>query len=173
MSYFPNKKDGTTGVDIVIDYAHHEVHDGSSFYYHDVISLGNGAAQNYLITTPNTTKWGHFGLEIDFNDGAGTIELFEDSDRTGTTAQTVFNRHRNSATTATITVHKGKSGGTTDGTRIIWKRHGAGKTTGGGSETAEECVLKQNSKYLLTVTNATTSTNNISVILRWYEHTNA
>lgn len=155
-----------------IDYAHHEVHSGSSFYYHDVIALASGASQDYVITVPNTGKWPHFGVEVYFNDAAGIKELYESTDKNGTTAQTVFNRNRNVTTAATTTVHKGQSGGTTDGTRILWKRIGSGKNTGGESGTSEERILKQNTKYLLRVTNASTSTNNATVILRWYEHTN-
>jgi len=57
--------DATTHTLQTIDYSHHEVHAGSSFYYHDVIALGNGASQDYLITVPDTTKLPHFGIEID------------------------------------------------------------------------------------------------------------
>lgn len=169
----PLRLDKATNSLQVVDYAHHEVHAGSSFYYHDVISIANAATQDYLITTPNTTVWAHFGVEVDFNDGAGTLELYEAADRTGTTAQTVFNRNRNSANTATTTVHKGQSGGTTDGTRIMWKRHGSGKEVGGQSGTSEERILKQNTKYILRITNVAGAgvTNNITVIMRWYEHT--
>lgn len=155
-----------------IDYAHHEVHAGSSFYYHDVIALGNGATQYYLITTPNTTAWAHFGCEIIYGDAAGITEIFEAGDRVGTTAQTVFNRDRNSLTAATVTVHKDISAGTGDGTKIFYKRVGTGKTDGGAIGTAEERILKQNTKYLLKLTNTSTGTNNTTVILRWYEHTN-
>lgn len=156
----------------IIDYAHHEVHSGSSYYFHDVLALGNGASQDYVITTPNTTKWAHFGIEINFNDAAGITQLYEATDKVGTALQTVFNRDRNSANTAGVTVHKGQSGGTTDGTLILWKRAGIGKTTGGTLGTAEERILKQNTKYILRVTNTATTTNNTNIIFRWYEHTN-
>lgn len=155
-----------------VDYAHHEAHAGSSFYYHDVISMTASATQDYLLTVPDSTKWPHFGFEVDFNDGAGTTEIYEAGDRGGTSAQTTFNRNRNSTASATFTVHKGQSGGTTDGTRIFWKRGGAGKTSGGTSGTAEERIMKQNTKYILRLTNVSGATNNVSVVLRWYEHTN-
>lgn len=171
-TYQPLRIDSATNSLQTVDYAHHEVHAGSSFYYHDVIALNSGAVQNYLIITPNTTKWAHFGYEIDGNDGAFTTEIFEGSDRTGTTQQTVLNRNRNSATAATVTVFKGYTSGTTDGTRIIWKRLGTGKTSGGSSGSAEERVLKQNTQYTLRVTNNAGATNNVTVVLRWYEHTN-
>ncbi len=171
-TYQVPRLDAATHTLQTIDYAHHEEHAGSSFYYHDVLALGNGAVQYYLITTPNTTKWAHFGCEIIYNDAAGITEIFEGGDRVGTTAQTVFNRDRNSLTAATVTVHKDISAGTGDGTKIFYKRVGTGKTDGGVSGTAEERVLKQNTKYLLKLTNTSTGTNNTTVVLRWYEHTN-
>ena len=164
--------DASTHTLQTIDCAHHEVHSGSSFYYHDVVALGNAGIQDYLITVPDTTKWPHFGIEIDFNEAAGVVEIYEATDKVGTTPQTVFNRDRNSATIATTTVHKGQSGGTTDGTRIFWKKVGAGKTSGGVAGTAEERILKRNTKYILRLTNTSTSTNNTTVVIRWYEHTN-
>jgi hypothetical protein len=171
-TYQTPRLDATTHAIEIIDYAHHEVHAGSSFYYHDVIALGNGAIQYYLITTPNTTSWAHFGCEVDYCDAAGITEIFEAGDRVGTTAQTVFNRDRNSLTAATVTVHKDISAGTTDGTKIFYKRIGAGKASGGNVGTAEERILKQNTKYLVKLTNTSTSTNNTTVVFRWYEHTN-
>lgn len=155
-----------------IDYAHHEVHAGSSFYYHDVIKLGNAGVQDYIITVPDTTKWPHFGLEIDYNDSSGITQIFEATNKIGTTLQTSFNRDRNSATTATTTIHKGQSGGSTDGTRIFWKRVGAGKQSGGISGTAEERILKRNTKYIIRLTNTATTDNNVTVVFRWYEHQN-
>jgi hypothetical protein len=163
--------DAATHVIKTIDYAHSEVHGGSSFYYHDVIALGNGASQDYLLTVPNTAKWPHFGLSIDGNDAGVTVEIYEATDRTGTTLQTVFNRNRNSTVAATTTVHKGQSGGTTDGTRIYWKRAGT-RNISSSAGTAEERILKRNTKYIVRVTNLSTSTNNVSTVLRWYEHTN-
>lgn len=173
-SYQPLRLDKATNSIQTIDYSHHEAHAGSAYYYHDVIALANGAAQDYLLTTANTTTWPHIGFEVDLNDGAGTMELYEAADRAGTTLQTTFNRDRNSTNTAGMTIHKGQSGGTTDGSRILWKRDGTGKTAGGTSGTAEERILKQNTKYILRITNVAGAgvTNNITVIVRWYEHAN-
>ena len=156
----------------MIDYAHHEVHDGSAFYYHDVVQVSNGGTLEYLITTPNTTKWGHFGLEINYTEGSATTEIYEGGDRNGTTLQTVFNRDRNSSNVAGVTVHKAQTGGTTDGTRIFWKRGGAGKASGGEAGTSQERILKQNTKYLVRITNNAGATNWTTVVFRWYEHTN-
>jgi len=172
ITYQTPRIDESTHTLQTIDYAHHEVHAGSSFYYHDVITLGNLGTQDYVITVPDTTKWPHFGLEIDYNDSAGITQIFEGTDKTGTTLQTVFNRNRNSLTAATTTIHKGQSGGTTDGTIIFWKRVGAGKTSGGIAGTAEERILKRNTKYIIRLSNTATTNNNVTVVFRWYEYIN-
>jgi len=158
---------------IYIDIDHHEIHDGHMFTFCEVIALANGASQDYIITTPNTTAWCHFGYNVDFNDGAGIFEMYADSDRVGTTLQNVYNRNRNSANTPTTTVHKGQSGGTTDGVLICKRRSGSGKTLSGSASSGSERVLKQNRKYLIRFTNATTSTNNASIEFTWYEHVTA
>jgi hypothetical protein len=155
-----------------IDYVHHEIHAGSAFFYTDSVELGSAAAQDYLITTPDTTKWGHFTFSGTGN-AITQVQLYEGSDRTGTSAQTVRNANRNSVTTATITVHKGTSGGTTDGTLIWQRKSGASsaQSRSGVEATHEgEIILKQNTKYLLRITSGT-ATNLTNLALSWYEHT--
>jgi hypothetical protein len=164
------KKDDISGALVTIDFAHHEAHEGHSFYYNDVIALGNGATQDYILQVPDVQAWPHFGFSVNFNDGAGIIELYESTDRIGTTPQTVINRERNGGDGNNMLVYKDQSGGSTDGTRILWQRGGSGKTAGAVLGSSEEIILKQNTWYLLRVTNATNSTNNTTVIVEWYEH---
>ncbi len=162
--------DASTGALMVIDYAHHEIHAGSSFAYNDVVTLGSGAAQDYLLTVPDTAKWPHLGYEIDGLYGV-TLELFEATDKSGTTIQTAYNR--NSAVTPTMTIHKGTSGGTTDGTRIAWRKSGSGTSAGKLAATVhdtDERMLKRDTKYILRITSAAAS-NDVSVRFDWYEHT--
>lgn len=167
------RSDASTEALMTIDYAHHEIHDGSMFSYDDVVTLGSAATQDYVITVPNTTKWPHFAFDIESTVGGLTMELYEATDKIPTTPQTTYNRNRNSAATATTTVHKGTSGGTTDGTRIGWRSSGtstaAGKLSGRVGESTER-GLKMNTKYILRVTSKTNA-NDISVGLLWYEHT--
>ena len=155
---------------IGIDVAHHEIHEGDAFTYCDVVALGNGAIQNYLITTPNTGKWAHLGYDIDFNDGAGLFEIFEATDKVGTTLQTAYNHNRNVTSLSTTIVHKDISGGTTDGTKICMRRSGSRSISGQVGSSAER-VLKQNTKYIIRLTNLTATTNNLSFEIYWYEHT--
>jgi len=158
-----------SGARKIIDFSHAKIHDGLFYYYYDIVALANGASQDYIFTTPNSDIVAHFGYEIDFSDGAGSWQIFQDTDRNGTTLQTILNKDGNSLNTTTFTLHKGQSGGTSDGTRICWKRAGAGKSLGGMVGTAEEYKFKKNTKFLLRVTNLTTSTNNVTFKINYYE----
>jgi hypothetical protein len=157
---------------ISIDFAHHEIHDGDTFMYHDVIdSLASGSSQDYLFTTPNTTKWIHIGHSSEFS-AAGTVEIFEGTDRVGITPQTLFNRDRNSAAVSTLTLAKGTSAGTTDGTRIVYWKGGTNQAkTYSLHGTSEEKILKQNTKYIIRLTSRAEA-NVISFSSTWYEHEN-
>lgn len=156
-----------------IDYAHHEIHAGSHFMYHDCITLANNGTQDYLITTPDSDKWPHLSFEV--NGSAITaIDLYEETDKDGTTLQTIFNNDRNSENDSVITIHKGVSGGTTDGTKIWCHKSGSAtqqSRSGANSEQASEIILKQDTKYILRITSSTND-NLINLALEWYEHTN-
>jgi hypothetical protein len=157
----------------VMEYVHHEIHDGHAFMYHDVIdSLGTGVSQDYLITTPDTTAWLHISHDIELS-GAGTVELFEAGNRTGTTLQTMYNRDRNNTSLVnTGTIHKGTSGGSTDGTKIVYWKGGSNQAKNSATHgTASEKILKQNTKYILRVTSRA-ETIIVSVSIGWYEHVN-
>jgi len=169
----PIRLDRGTNTLQTIDYAHHEIHAGSHFFYTDSVELASAATQVYLITTPNTTKWPHL---LFFFDGSAITQwqFYEGADRNGTTAQTVYNNDRNSLTAATTTVHKDVSGGTTDGSLIYQYKSGAAQgqaRSGSDVGNSEEIILKQNTKYLLRVTSGTAA-NLTNVRLEWYEHTN-
>ena len=154
-----------------ISYEHHEIHDGSSFYVNDVLAMTNAQVVDYLITTPNTTRWAHSGYEIDPIDAGVTVGLFEGADRVGTTALVAYNRNRNSLEAVTTTIHRGQSGGSTDGTQIVTRRSGT-KAFGTSTADSTERIMKQNTKYIFRGTNLSAQTNNVNVRFFWYEHAN-
>lgn len=171
-SLSPAGIDKATNTLQIIDYAHHEIHSGSHFMYTDAVELDSAETQDYLITTPNTTKWAHMLFDMD-----GSVitqwQLYESSDKNGTTLQTVGNNNRNSSTTATLIVHKGTSGGTTDGSVIHLYKGGAASQQSMAASMARndsEIILKQNTKYILRVTSGTDN-NLTNIRLEWYEHT--
>jgi hypothetical protein len=162
-----------TGAIESIDYAHHEVHAGTHFFYTDSVTIASGSSQTYMMTVPNTTKWPHMIIHLD-GTAVTSLVITEAADRDGTAEQTVFNNDRNSATTATMKIHKGVSGGTTNGTTIF--THASGTATNQSRDdtatgNGEEIILKQNTKYLLIITSGTNG-NLVNVRFEWYEHTN-
>lgn len=172
-TYQPFRIDPTTHTIQVLSYEHHELHEGNHFFYEDAVTLASAGVQDYLITTPNTTKYAHLTFRATGN-AITEVDFFEATDKTGTTLQTVYNNNRNSSTTATTTIHKGTSGGTTDGTKIGFMK--SGSSTGTSSRTNaqafrdNEIILKRNTKYILRITSGTND-NLTNVVLEWYEHT--
>lgn len=158
-----------TGALVTVTHEGHEIHEGNSFCFQEVLSLGNAGSQQYLITVPDTTKWPHFLYFVEGLDAGVLVTMSEGADRSGTTAQTLLNRNRNSATTATTLLHKGVSSGSTDGSPLIINRKFGQNRTGGSGLDRNERVLKRNTKYVFTVTNASASNNSVQVILDWDE----
>jgi hypothetical protein len=168
------KLDTATTALTTIDYAHHEVHAGSHFFYTDKTSLDTSATTDYIIAAPNTTKWAH--MRFNATGSAITqVDLYESCTRTGTTDVVVYNNNRNSTDSATVVIYKGSSTDGSDGTLIWTKKSGTAER--GSRSTAEmgqaaEIILKQNIKYLFRFTSSS-SDNLCNLHLEWYEHTNA
>jgi hypothetical protein len=181
MSLTTSKKETQTGANVNIDYAHHEIHAGDSFMYHDVIaSLADTVVQDYWFVTGNTTAWAHIGHSVE-STGPLTLEIFEGADRTNAkTLQTAYNRDRNSASTPTLKIYKNDntgtgSGGTTDGTKIVWWKGGIANNkvqNGTNVGTSNEKILKQNTSYIFRITSGMAA-NLISLSFDWYEHANS
>ena len=156
----------------IIPYQHHEIHSGSHFLYTDCVELGSAGVQDYLITTPNTTKWSHLSWEID-GSAITDVKVFRATDKTGTTLQTIFNNNENSATVSGMTIHKAVTGWATDWVQIRCHKSGAAlwaSRSGASSEQASEIILKQNTKYIIRIT-SWTAANLTNIGLSWYEHT--
>lgn len=174
LAAYPGKSDPIDSVSralIVVDFEHHELHDGDHFFYTDKVTLGSAATQVYLITTPNNGKWCHL-IFAATGSAITQVDLYEGADRTGTTGQTLFNSNRNSANAATMTVHKGISAGTTDGTLLWTMNSGSAQGSsraGMASNRSNEIILKANTKYLLRITSGTAD-NLTNLQLEWYEH---
>ena len=162
--------DTTTRALSIIQYEHHEIHEGNHFFYADGITLAAAAKQQYMITTPNTLVFPHLLFSI--TGGLGiTITIDEAGDRVGTTLQTVYNSDRNSLNAATTIIHKGTGGGSTDGTEIATFAIGSasvGGKIGGGIRASEEIILKRNTKYIFEIASVANA-NNIAVYFTWYE----
>ena len=160
-----------------IEYEHHEVHSGSHFNYsvYDV-SMASGAQLEFIITTPNTTKWAH-AIFTGVSSFKSIFSLFEDTTHTPGAQLIGYNNNRNSANSYTVSL-TANGGGGADGTAI--EQLSVGYSTGGGAavqlgggtgRSDNEWVLKQNAKYLVQAESLKDG-NNITIAMAWYEHTN-
>lgn len=156
-----------------VDYAHHEIHGGSSFVASYIANVANAGTINVTITTPDTTKYAHMlwviGTELE-----SELRFYEGSTITGGTALAAFNRNRNSSGTSTCVVMGTPTVGTV-GSLIFTDHLGGGSAAarfGGETRGVNEWVLKKNTTYTVQLVNATASDNYMSVALDWYEHTN-
>jgi len=152
-----------------IEYEHHEIHAGTHFYICGYNSeLSNNEELNYVVTTPNTTKWAHMTFDFASTLGA-SLQVFEGTGSvvSGTTA-TIYNNNRNSATTSTLNVIQNPTS-VFSGTQISGYLAGANRVSGFNSRD-REMVLKQNTKYLFKFISLANS-NSLSYCGEWYEHT--
>lgn len=167
-AFRPLEFDSNTDTLQVIDYAHHKIHDGAAFtasFSADVAATTGKLL--LLIVTPNTDVFAH--LKYNFNvEGEADIMLYEAPTATAGDAVVAYNRNRNSAVAATVVVTSTPTS-ITEGTTIIRKHH---LIAGGSIKSDDELILKKNTKYLLSIANATGATNFTAVNLDWYEHTN-
>jgi hypothetical protein len=169
---FTDQEDSVTHSAVVIDYVHHEIHEGDHFFCNIADTDVDIIAPKYFhIVTPNTAKWAHLTLMLT-STGAGKFEFFENPTiNVAGTAVTVFNSDRNSIK-ANTTLIKQDSTTTSDGTLIWTSRVGAGERIVSGSTRSDELILKQNEDYILKFT---PDADNASIVVdfRWYEHANS
>ena len=165
------KQDVTTGAMACLDYEHVEIHSGDHYFIKDWTDIPGSSTVDFLVVTPNTTKWAHMIIEFTF-EAEANITVYEGATTSADgTAITINNRQRNSVNTAGITAYTGPTV-TTTGTAIARYKYGSGKSTGGAARASAELVLKQNTKYLIRVVNDTVTSNWCDYLADWYEHTN-
>jgi len=163
----------------IIDYAHHEVHEGDAFHI-DVSSANLGSVTGdhlqITLTTPavaDPQKRVHMVADAY---GSGEI-LFSIQEapiggNSGTTAIAAMNKNRGSSNTTSCTaVYEATTLGT-GGTLIADHYVGAGRDkVGGASRARTEWVLKPATTYTFRVYAAAAITAYLA--LDWYEHTDS
>jgi len=169
----PLRLDRATNTLQTIDYEHHEIHSGSYYRAGFQKDIPNGGTATFAITTPNTTTWLHFrpAVEVELE---ATIMIYENpTSITGGTAVTPKNANRNSTNTSGATCVSDCTYDTTGAVVLGNQVLGSGKNSGGDGQSQFEWVLKQNTTYLMVVTNnATGAANETNIRCMWYEHTN-
>jgi len=170
-TYQSPRVDPTTHSLQFIDFAHCILHNGDHYYVKDWVDLTNGQVLDFLFVTPDTTKWAHllisFGFEAEAN-----ISVYESATTSNNgTPITVFNRNRNSANTNTSLVYSAPTV-TGTGTLIARYKAGSSRSVGGDIRAEGELVMKQNTKYLVRITNDTVTNNWCGYLADWYEYVN-
>jgi len=163
--------DEATRAITTIEYEHHEIHDGRMFTILEVTDLGNMAIRDILVVTPDTTRWAHLVWEIE-HELETSINFYRDTTYTDNGTPIIsFNRNGNSTNVATTLVYHTPT--ITDvGTLVGTIQQGAGKKAGGSDRQSNEFILKQNTAYLVRISNLTVNNNLIFMKLNWYEHIN-
>ena len=170
--------DGATdvGVDIAskglktITVPHSRIHGGVSYFHDSFIDLGAGASRQFILAVPDTATRIHFLSQTDFeSESSVTFTEGVSTDADGT-AITEFNRDRNSSNTAEMVLTHTPTN-PAGGTVLSNSRKGSGKQTGGTQRGVFELILKQNTKYLINITNHAATASLTSWLFGWYEVT--
>lgn len=173
--------DASTNSLQTVDYAHHEVHAGSSYILRSFVDLSINNVADFRITTANTTKWIH--MIIGFTTEAETESILYEGAviSVAGTAATPRNRNRNhnagSPDQSTLTVDfisntslslANDDTDVTGAVTLVDAMTGSGKE-GGTTRGTNEFILKQNTIYCGRF--IAESAGWISFDLEWYEHT--
>lgn len=171
LSVAPGIDQSTNAIN-VIEYEHHEIHAGDYYRAGFQKDVANGGTSILAITTPNTTKWLHFRPAVDLELEAAIMFYENPTSVTDGAAITPRNANRNSANTSGATVVSDPTVNLTGAVVLGNLVLGSGKSSGGNAESGFEWVLKQNTAYVMVVTNqAVGASNEVNIRFQWYEHT--
>jgi len=165
--------DTTTDAASIVDYAHHEIHGGSSYTCQDTTANLGGETGDHLqllFTTADVAKRAHLFYHA-YGAGACYITLREapTGGGAGGSAATILNRRRDSAKTSSAIASVTKDAtASTGGTLLIEHYVGAGAKDGGEVRGTNEWVLAPNTTYALRIYD--TSAIAAWIDLSWYEH---
>lgn len=164
---------------LVMQYDHHEIHEGEHYFMDEVFDLAINNVADIRVTTPNTTKWAHmlinFDTEVEYEyylyEGvtitvAGTAYVPRNSNRNSGNASGLAIDYITNASVANANADTGVGAATALYHDLI----GSGSKLAGsaGAERAE-IILKQNTIYdMRLIANAA---GYINAHMAWYEHT--
>ena len=158
--------DDVTNAINVMQYEHHEIHEGNSFVISGTTTLNAGEYYNLLITT-NSTSYPHL-VGVVRSSGEATVLWYEGPTLSANgTAITPINRNRSSAATADTATYSNPTW-TSTGSLLFTAGIGAGSKTGGEERAIAEWILDTSQSYILRVLSAGNG-NNLSFALDWYE----
>jgi len=156
----------------VLDIAHHEIHQGDFFTTDYTKDTSSGGTANILLVVPTATEEVHIIYRVN-TELEAEITMYEGSTVTGSpTELVIYNKNRNSIQTSRCRAYA-DANVTVNGTLLRTVHIGtqtAGTKVGGETRETDEWILKPGN-YIFKVTNATTSANQVSIILNWYRIT--
>lgn len=170
---------GQSGVDpstealSVIEYEHHRIHEGSFYRACFQKDVPNGGTAILALTTVDTTKWVHL-MRLVSSELESEVVLYENpTSITGGAPLTPLNVNRNSVNTSDSIIVSDPTVNLVGAIEICRAVIGSGRSIGGSHVPKDEWVLKQNTIYLIIVTNqAVGAANETNIHLTWYEHIN-
>lgn len=167
--------DEITGATTIVEYAHHEVHEGSHYFCgYSVASIGAMETPDDMIqltwTTPNSTKFWH--LVIAVRCGGTALYKFTEGWTGGggspTGSLTGYNRNRNHKNSSTPIYYDAAV--VTGGTLLEQEYITTGKFGAGESRSSQEWVLRLSETYAVSL--YLNAANEAQIELNWYEHSN-
>lgn len=144
--------DVISNLPVVMQYDHHQIHEGESTRWQDVQSSLGSSTVKYGLTVPTyavTIRAPHLIITSDVYNGTVLVQLYEGATFTNGSTVTGYNRNRNSATTAGLTVTGGVT--STNGTLIDSFYVGSGTRSAASNRASVEWVLKSNTIYRVDV----------------------
>ncbi len=166
-------KDDLTGLIGTIDTVHHEIHEGEHFFIQNYIEVaGNGVLNHVWLTGAKDV---HMTFSVNGAEAGIILQTYEGvtADADGTLL-TPLNNKRSSLTASTATVRRNPGNIVTTSATLLRSSRlgtagGVSQRTSGNIDRGNEAILKQNTKYLIRITNLSSSANNINIDYQWYE----
>jgi hypothetical protein len=176
-------RDASTWSIQTVDYAHHEIHSGSSYAVHTAATLASAATLVVAFKTADSAAWPHM-IVAARSSGESNLKLYEGGTWTTSSgsALTCHNRNRNSSNTSGIlgdstgtftagVMVKDPTGVNVGAATLFCEQHlGSGRIVGGEARGVSEWILKANTNYVFVFTSEANS-NDCQIHLDWYEHT--
>jgi len=159
------------GSPVVIDVEHHEIHCGDSWYGTRIADIAGTATDSIVINIPpKIGNVGYHAVILCETEGEAEFHVYEGASTVADgTPIPIFNRNRNSAETTLVEIFHTPTTAT-GGVDIFQKVWGSGKGVGGGARGLNERIQKDNTKYLITVTNRTAVNSWVSWEVNYYRH---
>lgn len=172
---FTSNVDQLTDVNIIVDYPHHEIHAGSSYFVMYSALADNAGVIEVRLQTGYSAKQTHLTIHMDAA-LAATATMFINTTKTHAAGNAIvpLNRNFSSSNTSINTVCHTPAGTETGTARLLQyigsANSGGVSSEGGSTSNRGEFVLANNTAYLFRLTSRANA-NAMTIILDWYEHT--